>query len=661
MTREYHLTRSEETMEDPADFRHWTDRLQRELNPSQYRFVTESSPMILGLAGPGSGKTRALIYRCAHLIKSGVMPWQILLVTFTNKAAEEMKNRLEKLLGYYPQDIWAGTFHSIGARIIRSNAELAERTPNFTILDEDDRRVILKNILNQVKGKLSPEEQKLFLKRGFAGKIITQTQNSGSSIEAIMEEYYEEMAEYTIIMERVSEYYKERKRETNSYDFDDLLVKWLELFRDNPSVGEKYRRQFQHVLVDEYQDTNIVQGQIIDQLVGEGTVCVVGDDAQSIYAFRFAHIENIVDFPRKYPEAAVIKMEQNYRSTTEIVNMVNHVIANNSNQLPKELVSMCGTGEKPWVIKARDVYEEAAFVVQRIGELNEAGMSMGDMAVLYRNSFLTQDLEMELMKNQIRYRTFGGLKFAQKAHVKDIVAWVKILCNPKEEASWLRIITMQPGLGTTTAEKLVKEIREAADPLKDIIKGRIMPARGRQGWAMVQKTLTAISEKNGVSEIIYTILENGYFDYLQKNFPDNWEDRYGSLERLATYSEKYGGPRAFIESMTLEDTLFFEEGAPGETKNDFLTLSTIHSAKGKEWQAVFILAVNEGHFPSSWGDANIEEERRLFYVATSRAARYLHLMTYQNDYRWGNVYTTGPSKFLREIPPARLEMFVLQS
>lgn len=644
----------------PPNLEDWELNLQRELNRSQYNFATSEATAIMGLAGPGSGKTRALVYRTANLIQRGIPPYRILLVTFTNKAAEVMKSRLTGILGRYPHGLWAGTFHSIGARILRSYAPLFERSGQFTILDEDDRAVILKSVLEDVKKNLTPEEQKLFLKRGFAGKLISQARNSGKTIAVTVETYYRKLAEYTELLQRMADRYEQRKIDTNSFDFDDLLVKWLELFTTHDEAKKRYQEQFKHVLVDEFQDTNIIQGKLVDLLAQESNVCVVGDDAQSIYAFRFAEIDNIIKFPGRHPNCQLIRMEENYRSSPQIVELINEIISINKGQFPKKLVSQKTGGERPWVIKAWDVHEEAAFVAQRIQELYHEGLRLSGMAVLYRSSYLSQDLELEIIRRQIPYRTYGGLKLMQKAHIKDILAWMRILYNPHDESSWRRIIPQYPGLGKVTCSRLVDRILELEDPLQAIVSGELYPPRGKEGWEAIRTTLEAIADERGIARLIYLILENGYYELLQKNFPDSWEDRYRGLERLASYSEKYDELEQFIESLSLEETLFYEDNEFSPQERDFLTLSTIHSAKGKEWDAVFVLGVNEGHFPSSWGDANLEEERRLFYVATSRAARFLHISTYSRDYRQGASFVTGPSIFLRELSPQKYELIHLR-
>ncbi len=655
MERTYSL---EKNKAEDLNYEAWMKKIEKDLNSSQYRFATVDAPAVVGLAGPGSGKTRALVYRTAHLIQNGIKPEQILLVTFTNKAAEVMKNRLKKLLGFYPEGIWAGTFHSVGARILRSHAHHFDRTGNFTIIDEDDRNVLMKSVIEGIKKTLSADEQKLFIKRGFAGKAISQSRNSGLGIEEIIEDYYPQLIQYTSLITKVADEYEQKKIESNSFDFDDLLVKWLELFTEHDEIHKRYINLFQHVLVDEFQDTNVVQGRIIDILAASLKTCVVGDDAQSIYAFRFAEVDNIVRFPNRHPQCEIVRMEENYRSTPQIVALINDVIALNQNQLSKNLKSLKPSGEKPWVIKSSDVNEEATFIVQRIQELYAMGIPLRDIAVLYRSSYLTQDLELEILRRGITYRTYGGLKFMQKAHIKDILSWLRILFNPNDEASWRRVINIHPGLGNASCKQVLTQISRSESPLKDVVAGTIKPSRGKEGWETIKETIEATIEKTDVEDIVNQILKSGYYDILHKEYPDSWEDRFRSLERLANYSKKYEDIRAFLEALSLEETLFHEDNT-SDAERDFLTLSTIHSAKGKEWEAVFILAVNEGHFPSSWGNVNLEEERRLFYVATSRAASYLHISTYRNDYRQGSFTITGPSIFLRELSSDRYDIVYL--
>jgi len=630
----------------------WMERLQRELNPRQYEFATTEDRALLGLAGPGSGKTRALIYRAAHLIKCGIKPEQLLLLTFTNKAAGEMKERLEDLLGFLPRNLWAGTFHSTGSRILRRHADRVGRTSNFTIFDEDDSRAALKQILGTID--ISDEDRKLIMKRGLLGRIISQARNSGLTIREVMEENYPYRLEYMETINQVAELYEQKKRDSNAFDFDDLLLCWLDLFENFPLIKDQYRRRFRHVLVDEFQDTNTVQARIIDLFAGGSSLCVVGDDAQSIYAFRYANIGNILSFPEKYDRCQVVRMEQNYRSSPEIVELANNLISHNRDQLQKTLFSSNPPGEKPVVAKVFDARQEATFVLQNIWELQNNGIPLNEIAVLYRSSYLTPEVEFALSRRGISYRTYGGVKFFQKAHVKDVLAYLKVIYNPHDENSWRRIATLQKGIGQASFDKLWSKLRTYENPLKAALAGHEKPSRGKEGWEALRVTLELIynNGQDKVPALIDTILEANYDYILKQNYPDQYEERFRGIERLAIYADRFESLPVFLESLALEESVFADTSAAGAYSGEQLILSTIHSAKGKEWDCVFIIGMNQGQFPSyRSGLADLDEERRLFYVAATRARRYLFLSTYIEDYRNYGSTSEGPSQFLRELPP----------
>ncbi|MGM0651451.1 MAG: ATP-dependent helicase [Bacillota bacterium] len=630
----------------------WIELLKHELNPAQFEFATAEDHALLGLAGPGSGKTRALVYRAAHLIKSGIQPEQLMLLTFTNKAAGEMKERLEDLLGFLPYNLWSGTFHSIGARILRKHASLAGRTPNFTIFDEDDMRVQLKHILAELS--IDDEDRKIIMKRGLLGRIISQSRNSALSVKEVMEEDYHYRLEYLDVVKNTAEFYEQKKRESNAFDFDDLLLCWLELFEQNPQVAEQYRRRFKHVLVDEFQDTNVIQARIIDLFAGSSTVCVVGDDAQSIYAFRYADVGNILSFPDRYTLCQVVRMEQNYRSTPEIVELANCSIRHNRQQLHKELFSTNSPGVKPAVAKVFDARQEASFVLQSIWELQNNGVSLDEIAVLYRSSYLTPEVEFALSRKGISYRTYGGVKFFQKAHIKDLLAYLKVIYNPSDENSWRRIATLQQGLGPAGFDKLWAKIKKHDNPLLAALEGKESLSRGKKGWDELMIALGAIykNSEESVPHLISSVLELNYDKLLKQNYPDQYDERLRGVERLMIYAERFDTLEDFLESLALEESVFADTTAAEGTGEGQLTLSTIHSAKGKEWDAVFIIGMNQGHFPGQQVDTkSLDEERRLFYVAATRARRFLYLTTYREDNRSYGAVSEGPSLFLRELPP----------
>lgn len=640
----------------------WLERLQRELNGPQYRFVTAADEVILGLAGPGSGKTRALVYRAAHLVKSGVPPGKILLLTFTNKAAGEMKERLEKLLGSWPGGLWAGTFHSFGAQLLRRHAGLIGRKSNFTILDDDDSRSIFRQSAAEIHHSLGEEERRLLFRRGLLGRMISRARNSGIPLGEVFREEYPFSVDHFLVIEKLAVLYEQRKEEGNALDFDDLLLRWLELFEEHHEVGERYRKRFAHLLVDEFQDTNIVQGRLVDQFAGAASLCAVGDDAQSIYAFRFAHVGNILSFPEKYPQALVVRMEQNYRSTPEIVALANASIAFNRVQLPKKLFSKNPSTRKPLVVGLRNARKEAVFILDRIRALRREGLPLKEMAVLYRSAFLSTELEFALLREGLPYSTFGGLKFLQKSHIKDLLAYLKVLHNPADGEAWRRLALLQPGLGQATCNRLWSDLQKSGDPLGAALCGAVSPARGKEGWGLLCRTLEALQDhlslsgsaggdgkKDDLAGLITLIMKHNYEEILYKNYPDQFEERLRGIEHLAGNAARYGSLGAFLESLALDESLF--AGGDSAGAGDYLTLSTVHSAKGKEWEAVFVIGLNEGSFPSRRVvDEEMPEERRLFYVAVTRARRYLYLSTYWEDYRdWGPV-TGAPSLFLKELP-----------
>ena len=637
----------------PSEGSEWDARLKRELNPDQYLFVTQKSPAILGIAGPGSGKTRALTYRVANLLYENIPPDRILLVTFTNKAAEEMKKRVKIILGYLPAGLWAGTFHSIGARMLRRHARLVEREPNFSILDEDDREKMLKSSLAALKLDSALKEKDSFLKKGMVGKTLSLSRNSGRELEYFIKENNPELEKYISIFQDVNTHYEERKRQANAFDFDDLLIRWLSLLQENAQVRNHYQEQFEHILVDEYQDTNAIQDKIIALLSEKSSVCIVGDDAQSIYSFRCAEIGNILNFPSRKPSCSVIKLAQNYRSVPEILELANNSILQNKNQFPKELHTIRPSGERPQVFLAENNLEEANYVADKIIEMyDEEGEELNEIAVLYRSSYQSQELEMVLLRRGVPYITFGGLKFLQRAHIKDIIAWLKILVNPRDELSWQRVTLMFSGIGEATFQGIWSQLRIFPNPLEAALQGRVSLKRGAKGWGNLTNTLKqllAIGNEN-IPALIQTIMKAHYQDYMTFKYPEDHTERSLGIERLAAFGGRFTSLGEFLESFVLEETLILETVKEEAPDNDVLTLSTIHSAKGKEWKNVFLIGLNEGRFPSSPESKNLDEERRLFYVAVTRAKDRLFLSCAEDDYRgWGNFHG-GPSVFLKELP-----------
>lgn len=639
--------------EKERSFKGWRARLRRELNAEQYFFATHRGLSLVGIAGPGSGKTRALTYRVADLLQEDVPPENILLVTFTNKAAGEMKDRVSEIIGFLPPGLWAGTFHSIGARTLRRHAQLVQRNANFSIMDEEDREAMLRASLTSLDLNLTTKEHNLFVKKRLLGRILSAARNSNQPLTVYLENQYPDLLGYLPALNKVEQAYEERKRLANAFDFDDLLCIWLELLQTHKGIREHYQAQFQHILVDEYQDTNAVQNQIVLLLGEKGATCLVGDDAQSIYSFRCAEVENILNFSDKRPDCTIVKLTRNYRSVPEILTLANHSIAYNKRQISKELTTVRESGETPHIFLARNNYDEADFIAGKIEDLCRTGHNLKDIAVLYRSSYLSQDVEMELINRGIPYLTFGGLKFLQRAHIKDILAWLKILGNSRDELAWRRLALMQKGIGENTFRELWQEMSSHSEPLAAALEEKVRPRRGKKSWETLAASLQqlAAAGKENVPLLIKIIMEGPYREYLQAKYPDDYKERSMGIERLAAYGARCSSLQEFLESLLLEETLVMDSIKEDHPEKDYLTLSTIHSAKGKEWRTVLLIGLNEGRFPSLLGRENMEEERRLFYVAVTRAKDLLYLTTSQQEYRgWGN-FEGRPSTFLQELPP----------
>src|SRR5271169_605601 len=426
----------------------------RELNEQQLAAVTAPPGPALVIAGAGSGKTRTLTYRVAYLLEQGIPPDRILLLTFTNKAAGEMMRRVSDLLGQELRSLWGGTFHSIGARILRSHADLLGYRRDFTILDRDDAKDLIKaNIADagiETKGTHFPKPEVL-------NEIFSLAANTHKTTDDILESQYDYFTQFAAQIADLSQSYAKRKRATNAMDFDDLLALWLKLLQENTDVREHYQRRFQFILVDEYQDTNKLQGDLIDLLAARTqNVTVVGDDAQSIYAWRGANFANILEFPKRHPGAKVFKIETNYRSTPEILKVANAAISANVNQFTKTLAPSRKSGLKPALVACVDAAQQAAFIAQRVAELPDEGVNLNEVAVLYRSHFHALELQLELTKRRIPFSITSGIRFFEQAHIKDATAYLKLVANPRDEVSFKRLAQLLPGIAAKGAEKIFK-------------------------------------------------------------------------------------------------------------------------------------------------------------------------------------------------------------
>jgi DNA helicase-2/ATP-dependent DNA helicase PcrA len=653
-----------------------------ELNPQQCAAVMAAPGPALVIAGAGSGKTRTLTYRVAYLIENGVAPSNILLLTFTNKAAREMLDRVAALLPNDITGLWGGTFHSVGNRLLRRHPEAAGFAAGFSIMDREDQQDMLDAVVATLG--IDPKEKR-FPKGEVLADVFSFAVNTGRTIEQVLVEKYPHFLELAPQISEARKKYEARKRTANAVDFDDLLEKTVQMLRDHREIAERYQRQFQFILVDEYQDTNLIQAEFIDLLgARHQNIMVVGDDAQSIYSWRGANFKNILDFPRRYPKAQVHKIETNYRSVPEILEVANAAIAANVNQFKKELVSARKAApQKPGLIPLGDSNQQAVFVAQRILELHEEGTDLGDIAVLYRAHYHSMELQMELTRRGIPFEITSGLRFFEQAHVKDVAAFLKFVVNPRDEVAFKRMVRLLPGIGPRSAEQLWTQVATALDALPSVpVNGADaserggsdapsvdfhamlaplrVPAKAQKGWNQLAHTLNEMAPGGRPAppaEMIASVIEAIYDDYAKSEFA-NYDQRREDLNTLASFARQYESAADFLDQLALLSSLDNELTTTRE-ETELVTLSSVHQAKGLEWKVVFVIWMCDGMFPSSRSletDDAIEEERRLFYVAVTRAKDELYL-TYPL-LRLGGGYgemLQRPSRFLGEVPGELLE------
>ncbi|MBL7022200.1 UvrD-helicase domain-containing protein [Patescibacteria group bacterium] len=603
-----------------------------ELNEEQYKVVSGAEGPCLVLAGAGSGKTRTICYRVAYLLEHGIRPQNILLLTFTNKASKEMLSRVEELLKSHPGGLWGGTFHHVANRVLRKYAKKINYESNFNILDSSDSKDLLKACIKDLG--LDPKQRRI-PSPNVIKDIISYHINSQKSLKDVISMRQPQWLDWLGKIEDIHQLYIKRKQRNNLMDFDDLLFFLLKLLENNPNIKKSLATQFQYILVDEYQDTNYLQASIVKHLASvHNNILVVGDDAQSIYAFRAADIGNILNFPRLFPSAQTFKLETNYRSTPDILEVANDIISNNVKQFPKDLKSVLDRHVKPQLIPCTTPKQEAEFIASMILQMRDEGLLLDKMAVLFRATHHSQTLEMELNKRDIPYDYRGGLRFFERAHIKDIVAFLKILNNIKDEISWLRILNMQIGIGSITADNIVNMIRESGvKEVKKVLDLNIASSLGIKaslGWDNLSKVLQAVisvEDKDKTSDIIRAIIKSDYRDYLISQHTDAAQ-RLDDLEQLAMYADSYDDLNKFVDEVTLQEGFGVKKGQvdPGDEKK--LILTTVHQAKGLEWESVFIMNMVESGFPNQRAlteAGGLEEERRLFYVAATRAQKQLYL------------------------------------
>jgi DNA helicase-2/ATP-dependent DNA helicase PcrA len=636
----------------------------KDLNNAQKKAVEQLEGPCMIVAGAGSGKTRVLTYKIAHLIESGVSPFEILALTFTNKAANEMKERIHKLVGSSAGSIWMGTFHSIFARILRWEAQFIGFDRNFTIYDDEDSKKLVESVMKEHKisserikpdsvfGLIKSLKNKLILYNDYAGMAANPFERSAAQV-------------YTA--------YQESLRRNNAMDFDDLLINPIILFRSNPEVLQKYQNRFKFVLVDEYQDTNVAQYKIVKMLSeGHGNITVVGDDAQSIYRWRGAEIENILKFESDFDKCSVFKMEQNYRSTKKILSLADDVIKNNKRQLKKTLFTKNDDGDDVNLTEVLSDRDEGQMIVKWImSDSLHLKLNFKDFVILYRTNAQSRVLEDSLRKNSIPYIIVGGVKFYQRREIKDVLAYLKILVNPKDDEAMIRVLKLREGIGEQTTERLKRYAKEnklsicvsllnlfSSKEDKDKKQTKINSELFRLA-GLVEK-YNQVKNELSPSELARSIVDEiGIIRELRNDGTDESTDRMNNVQELLSGISEYtdNTKEPTLEGFLQEVSLVTDIDKYDDKKNA-VTLMTIHSAKGLEYPVVFITGLEEGLFPlmsSTLTLEELEEERRLFYVAVTRAMNKLYITYALQRYRYGSMTYQMKSRFLNEIDTSKLK------
>ncbi|MCB9757855.1 MAG: ATP-dependent helicase [Candidatus Omnitrophica bacterium] len=623
---------------------------EKELNPAQLEAVLSTKGSYLVIAGAGSGKTRVLVYRTAHLVEQGIAPERILLLTFTRRASREMLKRAANLLDERCHQVSGGTFHSFANFILRRYAEHVNLPRFFSILDQDDAE----SAINLVRNQMSRQWDKRFPKKNTLLAIISKSINKGLAIDEVVGEEYPQFAQWSGFIAHIKEEYIRYKHGLALLDYDDLLVYLKKLLTDHQHIREHLSEYYQYIMVDEYQDTNKMQAQIVQLLaVSHKNVMVVGDDSQSIYSFRGAHFKNIIDFPHIFSGTKIITLEENYRSTQPILDLTNEVINSAGEKFEKELFTRNGGKTLPVYVDVYNDNGQSRYIVKKIGELLEQGVSLSEIAILFRSGWHSNDLEFELASAGIPFVKYGGQKFIEAAHIKDVLACLQIIYNPLSEVAWQRVLMLVKGVGEKTAIQIIEEVVRQRKGLQ--IDGKIFQKKPelRQLFKILKDIDWTVEHP---AKILKILLD--FYTPLLMNHYDDYEKRLNDLGSLENIAQRYLTLEEFLTDMALEppEKSLVEKAIMTHGENN-LILSTIHSAKGLEWHTVFLICVTEGYLPSYQSmnnEAAIEEERRLFYVAATRAKNNLYLLRPQIDTSprrsWdasGSMYTRV-SRFLDE-------------
>jgi DNA helicase II / ATP-dependent DNA helicase PcrA len=666
-----------------------------QLNDEQYAAVTAPRGPALVLAGAGSGKTRVLTYRVAWLCDQGVRHWQMLLLTFTNKAAREMLGRVETLTGETNQSGWGGTFHSIGARILRRDGRAVGLEPSFTIMDESDAEAFFSDVAK------SSEKEFFRSKDNPKPKVLqswlSYARNTRRTISSVVEERTTNSAKASEVLIHVAETYRKRKLESQVADYDDLLTLWLEVLEKDTEARNRYQRQFEHILVDEYQDTNSIQSAIIDTLAAEHQIMAVGDDAQCIYTWRGAQFENILHFPDRHPGTKIYKILSNYRSTQPILNLANDILrqqAISGSGYEKELRAIRKGSLKPRIVECADTVSQARFVINRACALcADEGLVPGDIAILYRAHYQALDLQLELSRQGIPFTITSGIRFFEQAHIRDLTAQLRLLSNPRDEPAFARVCELMPKIGPKTALKLHRILMEAfekkkgaatvpdhptlfdekpdaplqkpcAHPIELLSDASFMekvPEAARESWKEFAETMAQALEMFGQNpdkpDKTVQILIDGWYGGHIRTVYDNWESRSDDLNALLDFAARYDSMEEMLAQLLLLSSEVSEKSLDDDPR-DKLRLSTIHQAKGLEFPVVFLIGASDGSLPikRAIDDGDVDEERRLFYVAVTRAENELYICTPKMQVqKGGGVFPLEPSRFIDEIDAKNYE------
>ena len=633
---------------------------QSELNAEQYAAVTApQGDSALVLAGAGSGKTRTLTYRVAWLLSQGVNPWEILLVTFTNKAAREMLERVEQLTRVSGRKFWGGTFYSIGQRILRMHGDAIGISSNYNILDAGEAESILADAIKEVASSFLKDKENP--KPRVISEIISYARNTCNSVLEVVQNRYPFFGHLLEEVVAFQNKFQERKLKQQVLDYDDLLVYWLKLLKENQEIATQYQNRFKNILVDEYQDTNKLQALIIDLIAKDHQIMAVGDDAQCIYTWRGANFDNIMTFPQRHPGTKIYKIETNYRSTPDILNFANKVLENQpvSEGYRKELRAVRERKQKPCFVPTIDTRHQAQFIIQRIKCLLFDGYEFNDIAVLYRAHYQSMDLQMELSKQGIPYQVTSGVRFFEQAHIKDLIAQLRFVSNPLDGIAFNRFACLLPKVGPKSAEKLLKLSRELAykenksvfaamseDPVV-----KKVTELARDDWVDLAYTLQNLHEscaRQKPSELIKLAVDGWYGDFLKDIYP-NWKFRQDDLDSVVGFASRYDSMQDLLAQLVLMSVETSDRSV--ELTANSVRLTTVHQSKGLEFPLVFVIGVSENLFPLKRAieEGGIEEERRLFYVAVTRSKDQLYMIHPKVAMQGGPSVFLKPSRFIQEI------------